>query len=140
MSIKANALKIGGTIQFPHFEKEDVYNGRQVGYSVIVGNLSQAAVEAIEDLFGAQDFNGNQRVKFKEGLDFSQHLKLKSKFPIIPEDEDGRTFEGRTDEIGYGSRCEVVLKSDKSGQPRIVKMVVTELVEVEDELEDLEVL
>jgi hypothetical protein len=133
MTIQSTALKIAGTIQFPHFEKEDQYNGRAVGYSVIIGNLSERAVEAIESTYGPSDFNGNQRVKFKENLDFGQHLKLKSKFPIIPVDVDGNSFEGKTDVIGFGSRCEVILKGDKTGQPRIAKLVITELAERESD-------
>ena len=131
MSIKSSALKVKATVQFPHFEQEDVYNGRNVGYGFILGHLSDAAVEAIEEAFGETDFNGNRRVKNKESMDFGNHLKIKSKYPIISVDTDGNSFEGRTNSIGYGSRVEVVLKADKSGQPRAVKVVITELEEFE---------
>ena len=131
MSIKSNAVKVKATLQFPHFETQDNYNGKDVGYGVILGDLSEGAVEAIEEAFGPEDFNGRTRVKQKESLDFGKHLKVKSKFPLIPVDVDGVSFEGRTAEIGYGSRAEVVLKADKSGQPRAVKIIVTEQVTAE---------
>jgi hypothetical protein len=110
-------------------ETKDVYNGQETNYCATIGNLSQDAIDAIEETFGAVGPTNHKRIKFKDNLDFGQHMKVSSQFPIIPKDMDGNSYEGRTTDIGYGSVVGVVLKGDRKGNPRIASMTVLELVE-----------
>lgn len=129
MSVQPDVVKFRGTLQYPHLETKDVYNGQETNYCATIGNLSQDAIDAIEETFGAVGPTNHKRIKFKDTLDFGQHMKVSSQFPIIPKDMDGNSYEGRTTDIGYGSVVGVVLKGDRKGNPRIASMTVLELVE-----------
>ena len=129
MSVQPDVVKFRGTLQYPHLETKDVYNGQETNYCATIGNLSQDAIDAIEETFGAVGPTNHKRIKFKDNLDFGQHMKVSSQFPIIPKDMDGNSYEGRTTDIGYGSVVGIVLKGDRKGNPRIASMTVLELVE-----------
>ena len=129
MSVQPDVVKFRGTLQYPKLEQKDVYNGQETNYCATIGNLSQDAIDAIEETYGAVGPTNHTRIKFKDNLDFGQHMKVSSMFPIIPKDTDGNSYEGRTDQIGYGSVVGITLKGDRKGNPRIASMVVLELVE-----------
>ena len=66
-------------------------------------------------------------------------MLCKSKFPIIPKDVDGNSFEGMTERVGYGSVVRAALKpvewkmGGRSGvSPRLQFMVIDRLVEPEE--------
>jgi hypothetical protein len=127
--IDNQSVTIRGTVAFPNLEREDSMAGK---YTVQLANLSDAAVEKLEEL--------GIKVSFKDGDKYERgnFITCKSKFPIIPKDVDGNSFEGMTDRVGYGSVVRAALKpvewkmGGRSGvSPRIQFMVIDKLVEPE---------
>lgn len=123
------SVTIRGTVAFPNLEREDSMAGK---YTVQLANLSDAAVEKLEEL--------GIKVSFKDGDKYERgnFITCKSKFPIIPKDVDGNSFEGMTERVGYGSVVRAALKpvewkmGGRSGvSPRIQFMVIDKLVEPE---------
>jgi hypothetical protein len=124
-----DSVTIRGTVAFPNLEREDSMAGK---YTVQLANLSDAAVEKLEEL--------GVKVSFKDGDKYERgnFITCKSKFPIIPKDVDGNSFEGMTERVGYGSVVRAALKpiewkmGGRSGvSPRIQFMVIDKLVEPE---------
>lgn len=123
------SVTIRATVAFPNLEREDSMAGK---YTVQLANLSDAAVEKLEEL--------GIKVSFKDGDKYERgnFITCKSKFPIIPKDVDGNSFEGMTERVGYGSVVRAALKpvewkmGGRSGvSPRIQFMVIDRLVEPE---------
>ncbi len=123
------SVTIRGTVAFPNLEREDSMAGK---YTVQLANLSDAAVEKLEEL--------GVKVSFKDGDKYERgnFIPIKSKFPIIPKDVDGNSFEGMTERVGYGSVVRAAVKpiewkmGGRSGvSPRIQFMVIDKLVEPE---------
>ena len=123
------SVTIRGTVAFPNLECEDSMAGK---YTVQLANLSDAAVEKLEEL--------GIKVSFKDGDKYERgnFITCKSKFPIVPKDVDGNSFEGMTERVGYGSVVRAALKpiewkmGGRSGvSPRIQFMVIDKLVEPE---------
>ena len=123
------SVTIRGTVAFPNLEREDSMAGK---YTVQLANLSDAAVEKLEEL--------GIKVSFKDGDKYERgnFITCKSKFPIVPKDVDGNSFEGMTERVGYGSVVRAALKpiewkmGGRSGvSPRIQFMVIDKLVEPE---------
>ena len=128
--VNNESVTIRGTIAFPNLEREDSMAGK---YTVQLANLSDAAVEKLEEL--------GIKVSFKDGDKYERgnFITCKSKFPIIPKDVDGNSFEGMTERVGYGSVVRVALKpvewkmGGRSGvSPRLQFMVIDRLVEPEE--------
>ena len=123
------SVTIRGTVAFPNLEREDSMAGK---YTVQLANLSDAAVEKLEEL--------GIKVSFKDGDKYERgnFITCKSKFPIVPKDVDGNSFEGMTERVGYGSVVRAAVKpiewkmGGRSGvSPRIQFMVIDKLVEPE---------
>jgi len=123
------SVTIRGTVAFPNLEREDSMAGK---YTVQLANLSDAAVEKLEEL--------GVKVSFKDGDKYERgnFITCKSKFPIIPKDVDGNSFEGMAERVGYGSVVRAAIKpiewkmGGRSGvSPRIQFMVIDKLVEPE---------
>lgn len=121
--ISNERVTVRAVVGFPKFEVLDEVTNK---YQVVLGNLSQAAVEKLEELgIGVkQDTKG-------EGGSF---IKPTSKWPIIPVDVDGNSFMGATQQIGYGSVVRATIKpyaynvGGNSGvSPKIERIVVEEL-------------
>jgi hypothetical protein len=128
--VNNESVTIRGTIAFPNLEREDSMAGK---YTVQLANLSDAAVEKLEEL--------GIKVSFKDGDKYERgnFITCKSKFPIIPKDVDGNSFEGMTERVGYGSVVRAALKpvewkmGGRSGvSPRLQFMVIDRLVEPEE--------
>ena len=123
------SVTIKATVAFPNLEREDSMASK---YTVQLANLSDAAVEKLEEL--------GIKVSYKDGDKYERgnFITCKSKFPIIPKDVDGNSFEGMTERVGYGSIVRAALKpvewkmGGRSGvSPRIQFMVIDRLVEPE---------
>ena len=121
----APTFSVRASISFPNFETKDRMSDK---YSVQLANLSPAAVERFEE----SGISVNNKDDAYGRGDF---VTCKSKFPIIPVNQDGESFEGRTGSIGYGSEVIAVIKpvqweyAGKRGiTARIVKLTVTNLV------------
>lgn len=128
--VNNESVTIRGTIAFPNLEREDSMASK---YTVQLANLSDAAVEKLEEL--------GIKVSFKDGDKYERgnFITCKSKFPIIPKDVDGNSFEGMTERVGYGSVVRAALKpvewkmGGRSGvSPRLQFMVIDRLVEPEE--------
>lgn len=128
--INNESATIRATIAFPNLEREDAMAGK---YTVQLANLSDAAVEKLEEL--------GIKVSFKDGDKYERgnYITCKSKFPIIPKDVDGNSFEGMTNRVGYGSVVRAALKpvewtmGGRSGvSARLQFMVIDKLVEPEE--------
>ena len=128
--VNNESVTIRGTIAFPNLEREDSMAGK---YTVQLANLSDAAVEKLEEL--------GIKVSFKDGDKYERgnFITCKSKFPIIPKDVDGNSFEGMTERVGYGSVVRAALKpvewkmGGRAGvSPRLQFMVIDRLVEPEE--------
>lgn len=128
--VNNESVTIRATIAFPNLEREDSMAGK---YTVQLANLSDAAVEKLEEL--------GIKVSFKDGDKYERgnFITCKSKFPIIPKDVDGNSFEGMTERVGYGSVVRAALKpvewkmGGRSGvSPRLQFMVIDRLVEPEE--------
>jgi len=129
MSINNESVTIRATIAFPNLEREDAMAGK---YTVQLANLSDAAVKKLEEL--------GVKVAYKDGDKYERgnYITCKSKFPIIPKDVDGNSFEGMTERVGYGTIVRAAVKpvewtmGGRSGvSPRIAFMVIDKLVEPE---------
>lgn len=127
--INNESATVRATIAFPNLEREDSMASK---YTVQLANLSDAAVEKLEEL--------GVKVSFKDGDKYERgnFITCKSKFPIIPKDTDGNSFEGMTERVGYGSIVRAAIKpiewsmGGRSGvSPRIQFLVVDKLVEPE---------
>lgn len=94
-------LNIIGTVSFPKLETKDDFAKR---YTIEVCHLSDESVEAIEQFGGVVGYKPNDR--FARG----RYIKFKSEDPIIPTDLDGNSYEGRTDEVTYGSTVECTIE------------------------------
>lgn len=128
--VNNESVTIRATIAFPNLEREDSMAGK---YTVQLANLSDAAVEKLEEL--------GIKVSFKDGDKYERgnFITCKSKFPIIPKDVDGNSFEGMTERVGYGSVVRAALKpvewkmGGRAGvSPRLQFMVIDRLVEPEE--------
>lgn len=124
-----DSVTIRGTIAFPNLEREDSMANK---YTVQLANLSDAAVEKLEEL--------GIKVSFKDGDKYERgnFITCKSKFPIVPKDVDGNSFEGMTERVGYGTVVRAAIKpvewkmGGRSGvSPRLQFMVIDKLVEPE---------
>ena len=123
------SVTIKATVAFPNLEREDAMAGK---YTVQLANLSDAAVEKLEEL--------GIKVSYKDGDKYERgnYIVCKSKFPIIPKDVDGNSFEGMTERVGYGSIVRAAIKpvewqmGGRSGvSARVQFMVIDRLVEPE---------
>lgn len=128
--VNNESVTIRATIAFPNLEREDSMASK---YTVQLANLSDAAVEKLEEL--------GIKVSFKDGDKYERgnFITCKSKFPIIPKDVDGNSFEGMTERVGYGSVVRAALKpiewkmGGRSGvSARLQFMVIDKLVEPEE--------
>ena len=128
--VNNESVTIRATIAFPNLEREDSMASK---YTVQLANLSDAAVEKLEEL--------GIKVSYKDGDKYERgnFITCKSKFPIIPKDVDGNSFEGMTERVGYGSVVRAALKpvewkmGGRSGvSPRLQFMVIDRLVEPEE--------
>ena len=120
--ISNERVTIRAVVNFPKFEVMDDMSDR---YQVVLGNLSPAAVEKLEEL--------GIKVRTDNG-DMGATIKPTSKWPIIPVDVDGNSFMGATSQIGYGSVVRATIKpfaynvGGNSGvSPKIGRIVVEEL-------------
>lgn len=125
--ISNETVTIRATVAFPNFERVDSFSEK---YSVQFANLSEAAVEKLEEL--GISIAEKEDDKYGRG----QYITSKSKFPIIPVDANGNSFEGQTQQIGYGSIVKATIKpvpytmGGRSGvTPRVVRVEVEELVQ-----------
>jgi len=124
--ISNETITVRGIIAFPSFETPDKFSEK---FQVDIGNLSPAAVEKLEEL--GVDVKSVDDDTYGRG----QYIRCRSKWPIIPVDESGNSFEGATNTIGYGSTARVTIKpypytmGGKSGvSPKIANIVIEELV------------
>jgi len=137
-------IKVAATVSFPSMTRPNQMSGK---YSIQLSNLSDAAVEKLEEL--------GISVKFKDdAYNRGRFIECKSSFPI-----DNSKFETVVDDaglpldsnkVGPGSKVEALLKpfdwtmGNRSGtSPRLMKLVVREIAKaesLEDSFEDIEAL
>ena len=120
--ISNERITVRAVVNFPKFETTDEMSGK---YQVVLGNLSPAAVEKLEEV--------GIKVRADNG-DMGATIKPTSKWPIIPVDVDGNSFMGATSQIGYGSVVRATIKpfaynvGGNSGvSPKIERIVIEEL-------------
>lgn len=124
--ISNETVTVRGVIAFPSFETPDRFSEK---FQVDIGNLSPAAVEKLEEL--GVDVKSVDDDTYGRG----SYIRCRSKWPIVPVDASGNSFEGATNTIGYGSVARVTIKpypysiGGKSGvSPKITTIVIEELV------------
>ena len=125
--ISNERVTVRAVVNFPKFETTDEMSGK---YQVVLGNLSPAAVEKLEEL--------GIKVRQDNG-EMGATIKPTSKWPIIPVDVDGNSFMGATSQIGYGSVVRATIKpfaynvGGNSGvSPKIERIVIEELAVPQD--------
>ena len=150
MGIKSDSITVRGKLSFMHFIKPDDFNGRgKPAYKFRLTNLSEAAVDAIEERFGEDAGLGHKRIKFNEDYpDAGKYTGFASSFPIkvMVEGRDvivgGRDAEGKdiakvvdpiAESIGYGSEAIVRIIADKSDNPRAAFVDIVDLVTFDTE-------
>lgn len=142
MSIKSDTLTIRGKLGFNHLTKPYEFKGSSK-FKLRVTNLSDKAVEALEERFGASTGMG-PRIKFDEKYPESgQYTGFSSNFPIkvryegnliitSGKDENGketvRILDPIAEKIGRGSDIIVKLFGDSNGNPRVVFVDIVDLV------------
>ena len=153
MSITSDIVTIKGKLSFMHFTKPDDFNGQSAPkYKFRLTNLSDAAVAALTDRFGADAGLGHKRVKFDEKYpDAGQYTGFSSSFPIKVKidkedvivggkDANGadvaKVIDPRGDAIGYGSEAIVRVFADRNGNPRVQFVDITDLVTYESEADE----
>ena len=119
-------LTIKGTVFWAFLDTRNQMSG---DYQVDIGQLSDAAVKALEGM--------GIEVKHKDQMGYFITCKSKN-FPIVPIDSDGDTIEGI--KVGNGSKCVAVLdtyewefKKKKGVSPSLKKLKITELIKYEAE-------
>ena len=145
MSISSDTITIKGKLSFMHFVKPDDFNGKSAPkYKFRLTNLSDAAVEALEERFGEDAGMGHKRVKFDEKYpEAGRYTGFSSNFPIKVKvekrdvivggkDGDGndiaKVIDPVGDAIGYGSEAVVRVFADRSGNPRVSFVDIVDLV------------
>lgn len=142
MSIKSDTLTIRGKLGFNHLIKPDEFKGSSK-YKLRVTNLSDKAVEALEERFGENTGMG-PRIKFDENYaDSGKYTSFSSNFPIkvryegnliitSGKDESGnevaKVLDPIAEKLGRGSDIVVKLFGDSNGNPRVVFVDVVDLV------------
>lgn len=131
MTVQAKPTKVAGTFYWCSFAKPNEMSGK---YQFDLGNLSDKAVKALEDM--------GLSVKNKE--DRGYYITFKSTMPIESVDEAGNVITSREGEIthlvGNGSTGYVVasfydweFKGKKGRSPSARKVVVQNLVKYDSE-------
>lgn len=116
---------VNGTAFWAQLDKVNQYSGK---YQIDVSNLSQKAVEALQEQGIPVKNKGDERGFF---------VTCKSKFPISASDKSGTALDGVS--IGNGSGVTAVISSynwtspqgKKGVSPNLKKLVVTDLVTYE---------
>jgi len=116
----SDAVKLKATVYWSFHNKINDMSGK---YMMDLGNLSEAAVAALEEL----------GIEVREHEDKGKFITPKSSKPIKVFDVDGDEI---TEAIGNGSKAKVMIgayewtyKNKKGKSPSIKKIVVTDLVE-----------
>ena len=137
-----NTVTIRAKISFPSLTEETLFKGKPTGkYSVQLANLSQPAVEKLEEL------GITVKVKPDDKFERGQFIECKSNFPISNDgkypmlyEADGKTkLECSADQVGYGSVVRATIRpynSNDGVKPSLVKMSIEELVEPEVAVEE----
>lgn len=129
--MNGKTVKIKGTIYWAFLNKMNTY-GDKPQYQVDIGDLSPAAVKALESI-GIEP-------KHKDNMGF--HITCKSKYPIVAYDAHGNVIDLDITPVGNGSKCLAVIDSykweymkRKGVSPCIAKggLKITELVEYHPE-------
>lgn len=72
MTIKSDSVTVRGKLSFMHLLEADDFNGKgKPMYKFRLTNLSDAAVDAIEERFGEDAGLGYKRIKFNEAYPLS---------------------------------------------------------------------
>lgn len=153
MSIKSDSVTVRGKLSFMHLTATDDFNGKgKPMYKFRLTNLSDAAVDAIEERFGEDAGLGHKRIKFNEAYpEAGKYTGFASGFPIKVKIDGKDAIVGGKDEngkdvakildpvasrIGYGSEAVVRIIADKSDNPRAAFIDIIDLVTYEGEDED----
>ena len=131
MTVQAKPTKVAGTFYWCSFAKPNEMSGK---YQFDLGNLSDKAVKALEDM--------GLSVKNKE--DRGYYITIKSTRPIESVTEDDQIITGRDGEIvhlvGNGSKGYVVVgyydwefKGKKGRSPSARKVVIQDLIKYDAE-------
>lgn len=128
MSNKPQPLTLKGNLYWVERHKLNKFSNK---YQIVLGNLSDKAVSALQDM-GIEPANKGDEKDF--------FITMKSKNPMRVTDSDGQEYEESV-LIGNGSKavCVVGYYDWSVGQgrsPSMIKCKVTELVEYVDELAD----
>jgi hypothetical protein len=150
MTIKSDSLTVRGKLSFMHLTATDDYNGKgKPMYKFRLTNLSEAAVDAIEERFGEDAGMGYKRIKFNEAHPESgKYTGFSSGFPIKVKIDGKDAIVGGKDangndvakvldpianRIGYGSEAVVRIIADKNDNPRAAFVDIIDLVTFDDE-------
>jgi hypothetical protein len=150
MTIKSDSVTVRGKLSFMHLLEADDFNGKgKPMYKFRLTNLSDAAVDAIEERFGEDAGLGHKRIKFNEAYpDAGKYTGFASGFPIKVmidgkdaivggRDENGKDVAKVIDpiasRIGYGSEAVVRIIADKSDNPRAAFIDIIDLVTFDDD-------
>jgi hypothetical protein len=153
MTIKSDSVTVRGKLSFMHLLEADDFNGKgKPMYKFRLTNLSDAAVDAIEERFGEDAGLGYKRIKFNEaypeagkytGFSSSYPIKVKidGKDAIVSGKDDAgketaKVLDPIASRIGYGSEAVVRIIADKSDNPRAAFIDIIDLVTYESEDED----
>ena len=119
MNDQVKPIKIRGTAFWACLDKK---NQLSDAYQIDIGELSDAAVKALESI--------GIEAKHKEAQGF--YITCKSKYPIVAYDSDKKEIDAN---VGNGSKVEAVLgsyewkfKNKKGFSPALKSLVVKELV------------
>ena len=119
MTEEIKPVKIKGTVYWASLKKVNQMSGN---YQVDIGELSEAAVKALEAM-GVTTLH-----KYTQGF----YITCKSRYEIFAVDESGDRV---TEDIGNGSKAVCLIspyewkfKNKKGVSPSLKKLVVTELV------------
>ena len=153
MTIKSDSVTVRGKLSFMHLLEADDFNGKgKPMYKFRLTNLSDAAVDAIEERFGEDAGLGYKRIKFNEAYpEAGKYTGFASSYPIkVKIDGKDAIVSGKDDagkemakvldpiasRIGYGSEAVVRIIADKSDNPRPAFIDIIDLVTYESEDED----
>ncbi len=153
MGIKADTLTVRGKLSFMHLIEPDQYNAQsKKAFKVRLTNLSDAAVDAIEERFGEDAGLGHKRIKFNEAYpEAGKYMGISSNFPIKVKiegkdvivggkDADGndvaKVIDPIANSIGYGSEAVVKFTADKNDNPRALFIDIIDLVTFDSDNSD----
>jgi hypothetical protein len=146
MTIKTDAIAIGGKLSFNHLTAPDDFKGKSK-YKVRITNLSDAACNAIVSRFGEDAGMGYKRIRFDEKYpEQGQYVQFSSSWPIKVKldkrdiivggkDSNGndvvKVLDPVANSIGYGSGVVAKIFGDSSGNPRVSFIDIVDLVPFE---------